>query len=98
MSTKPDQAQFRIGEPQGGHNFSVFDTFINTERRVVAFDLREKDFIRARKMNIQGEELYSLSLDAEGDCRLLLDSVHYQPWQVLQRALEPLFYDRWPVG
>jgi len=88
-----DKERFNISQPQR-HTFVVSDTFVRFESRAVAVELGSEE-IHVRRSGKTEETVYTLSLNDSGDCRLLSGGVHYQPWQVMRRALEDLFFGDW---
>jgi hypothetical protein len=72
--------------------FAVWDSANNAKRRTVTFRA-VGDSIVVRQSWVTEEASYRLGLDPTGDCRLESAGVAYQPWQVMFRALESLFFE-----
>jgi hypothetical protein len=73
--------------------FIVVDAWAHNDRKAVAVEVIEQNTkIRIRPSFGQGEAVYTLSLNDDGECRLVARGLELQPWQLLRRALEPVFY------
>lgn len=85
--------RFRLQDsPAVSRGFMVVDTFGPTRRIVAVEVINENGAIRIRHAGRTEDTIYRLSLDDHGDCRLTAGEEHLQPWQVLRRSLEYLFF------
>ena len=57
----------------------------------VIFTLRNEE-IRVSSKEVKVDFVATLTLSDDGECRLLVDGKELDRWQVLRRALEPLFF------
>ena len=57
----------------------------------VIFTLRNEE-IRVSSKGVKVDFVATLTLSDDGECRLLVDGKELDRWQVLRRALEPLFF------
>ena len=58
----------------------------------VRFTLRRGEIRVESNQGIDVNFVATLTLSDEGECRLLVDGKQLDRWQVLRRALEPLFF------
>ena len=83
-----------MDSPAVARGFIVFDAWAPNDRKAVAVEVIEQSTkIRIRPSFGQGETVYGLSLNDDGECRLVARGLELQPWQLLRSALEPLFYE-----
>jgi len=87
---KETEERFRISQTQQ-HTFAVDDARVRLGLRFVCIEL-SADEIHVRGSGTMTEAIYTLALTDAGDCRLWCGNVPYQPWQVMRRALEDLFF------
>jgi hypothetical protein len=88
------------GETRNLFQFSTFgDSFSvvwdnGWEKRGVRFYLEQRTLIVAEPFRVpNGKTLKAgLTLNDDGECRLVVDGDELQEWQFLKRALEPLFF------
>lgn len=71
--------------------FFAVSRWVGTKEHGVKFVLRGNQ-IHVESLGEQVNFTASLTLSDDGECRLVVDDVELDRWQVLRRALEPLFF------
>lgn len=74
-----------------GSMFGVIRPYRRFEETGVRFALYQ-DEIRVESQGLKVSFTATLTLNDDGECRFLVDGQTLDRWQVLRRALEPLFF------
>jgi hypothetical protein len=81
----PQDGYFWVATQYGG-NITAGVSFLSREGEIVVEDRNHKPLLTAKPI-----------LNNQGECRLLVDKDELQPWQLLDRVLGPLFFNRGPA-
>ena len=91
LGVHPDGGRF-VCESHGVALFSVAREAVIGGLRAIRFTLRD-DRIEVEGAGVADVRFFgTLTLNDRAECRLLVDGVELDRWQVLRRALEPLFF------
>ena len=95
LNKSEDKDRFRFKDDEcGGRSFTIFDSW-GHKRRAVDVALKDDVIMVTSQLGDQtSESSLGLTLNDAGQCRFVSDGRELDLWQVLKRALEPLFFGR----
>lgn len=83
--------RFYLRDSSYGRRFTVDDSY-GYSRRSVDFHLKPGDVIAVLGLDATQNFNATLTLNDKGECKFKVNGDELDPWQLLKRALEPLFF------